>query len=46
MIIASLTVGEDLVDVVDQSFHLVDVAWFLSFQHQGSTDDLGGRCDV
>jgi hypothetical protein len=42
MIIASLAVGEDIVDVVDWLLHLVDVPGFVLFHQQCYADDLSG----
>jgi hypothetical protein len=42
LIVAGLIVREDLADVVDRPFYLVDVSEFLPLHYQGSADDLGG----
>jgi hypothetical protein len=46
LIVVSLTVGEDLADVVDQTLLLVDVPGFLPFHHQCRADDLGDCCHI
>jgi hypothetical protein len=46
LIIASLTVEDDFIDVINRPLHLVDVLGFLLLHHQGCTDDLGGYHDI
>jgi hypothetical protein len=37
-----LAIREDLVDVVDQPLHLVDMPGFLLLHYLGRAEDLGG----
>jgi hypothetical protein len=46
LIIAGLTVEEDLADVVNWSLYPIDVLGLLPLYYQSNADDLGGGHDV
>jgi hypothetical protein len=46
LIVAGLTIRENLANVIDLPLYLVDVDGFLPLHYQGGVDDLGGCRDI